>query len=106
MNDLDVSLEDPSVVQLDTNPQDKYIKLYVPYNVTDDFANVKLRLNNRITGQQEEIKLNFSSEREMVEPTILGIKRGTIIDLMTFLILLGCILVIYNYITTSEVNIY
>jgi hypothetical protein len=106
MNDLDVSVSDPSVVTIDTNPQEKYIKLYVPYNVTDDFSGVKLKLDNRITGQHEEINLNFSAERESSEPTILGIRRSTLIDIMTFLLLVGCIVIIYNYITNTEVRIY
>jgi hypothetical protein len=106
MNDLEISLSDYSVVQVETNPQEKYIKLYVPYNITDDFTNVKLRLDNRITGQHEEIMLKYSAEREQLEPTILGIKRSTLIDIMTFLLLVGCILIIYNYITSSEVNLF
>jgi hypothetical protein len=103
MNDVDISLSDYSVVNIEPNPEQKSIKLYVPYNITDDFTGVKLKLDNRITGQHEEINLTYSSERELTEPTILGIRRSTLIDIMTFLLLVGCIVIIYNYITSTEV---
>jgi hypothetical protein len=102
LNDLDMNIEEQKYVQMEVNsqPGNNFIKLYVPHNVTEDFQNVKLILTNKITNQKHDIKLNFLSEKES-EIRFLGISRGNLIDFFTLIFLIATIVILYNYVTSN-----
>jgi hypothetical protein len=101
LQDVIVSVEDPSLLTFEVNSEEDegYVKLYVPYNITQNFNDVKLTLKNRNTGQKEEILLNYyHTEEGQIERVFFGlIRRDTLIDFMTLVILVVTIWILYNY---------
>lgn len=103
LQDLTVFVEDPSLLTYEVNTEEDeeegYVKLYVPYNVTQNFNDVKFILKNRNTGQKEEIFLNYyHTEDGQPDRVLYGlIKRDTLIDFMTLVILVVTIWILYNY---------
>lgn len=105
LNDLEVGLEDSSLATVESNHDENnnHIKVYVPHNVTSDFNDVKLTLKNKLTGQQQEIFLNYIAEKaEEPRKVFFGlIKRDTLVDLVTLLILVVIIVILANYLYSS-----
>lgn len=106
---MEVDIEDPSLfsVEINREPNNSFVKLYVPHNISRDFKDVKLRMRNQLTGQLEEILLSYTDKKEEeVQRVFWGLmKRDTLVDLVTLVILLVTIAVLYNYIS-SDVNYY
>ena len=62
MNDLDIKLSNEHLVKIEKIDKDKnMIKIKVPYSVDEEFKGVILYLANVLTGQKEEISINYSN---------------------------------------------
>ena len=62
LNDLDIKLSNDRLVKIEKIDRDKNsIKIKVPYSVDEDFKGVILYLANVLTGQKEEININYSN---------------------------------------------
>jgi hypothetical protein len=91
-------------MDVNSKAEDNFVKLYLPHSVSNSFKNVKLILLNRFTNQKEEIVLNYihSLENES-ERIFFGLmKRDTLIDYITFIVLLVTIVILYNYINKNS----
>ena len=61
LNDLDIKISNDKLVKIEEiNKEKKYIKIRIPYSVDNDFKGVILYLANVLTGQKEEITINFN----------------------------------------------
>ena len=62
LNDLDIKLSNEHLVKIEKIDKDKnMIKIKVPYSVDEEFKGVILYLANVLTGQKEEISINYSN---------------------------------------------
>ena len=93
-NDLDIKLSNDRLVKIEEiNKEKKYIKVKVPYNVDEDFKGVTLYLANVLTGQKEEIKINYSN----TSSNVAGSSSEKISDYF-FIIFFALLLIIVTYI--------
>ena len=62
LNDLDIKLSNDHLVKIEKIDKEKnMIKIKVPYSVDEEFKGVILYLANVLTGQKEEININYSN---------------------------------------------
>ena len=62
LNDLDIKLSNDRLVKIEKVDKEKNcIKIKVPYSVDEDFKGVSLYLANVLTGQKEEININYNN---------------------------------------------
>ena len=62
LNDLDIKLSNSHLVKIEKIDKEKnLIKIKVPYTVDEEFKGVILYLANVLTGQKEEISINYSN---------------------------------------------
>ena len=62
LNDLDIKISNDKLVKIEEiNKEKRYIKIKIPYSVDNDFNGVILYLANILTGQKEEITINYNS---------------------------------------------
>ncbi|MCQ2816687.1 MAG: hypothetical protein MJ252_05400 [archaeon] len=59
LNDLKISVSDESLIQIDKNYEDNSIKVTIPYKVVEPFSNEKIVITNILSGQREDILINF-----------------------------------------------
>ena len=103
LNDVDIKVDDEFVVRTEENKEDGNVKIYVPYNITRDFKDVKIILRNKITDQKEEIYLSYVQEPEEEQTILFGlINRDTFIDFLTLVLLVAIIIILYIYITSTK----
>ena len=94
MNDLDIKISNEKLVKIEEiNKEKKYIKIKIPYTVDDDFKGVILHLANVLTGQKEEITINYNSNGTNVGA---GSSVNSITDFF-FVIILTCLLLFIGY---------
>ena len=94
LNDLDIKISNEKLVKIEEiNKEKKYIKVKIPYSVDDDFKGVILYLANVLTGQKEEITINYNNSGT-------GIGAGSSINGISdflFIIVLTCLLLLLGY---------
>ena len=94
LNDLDIRLSNERLVKIEEiNKEKKYIKVKIPYSVDDDFKGVILYLANVLTGQKEEIIINYSNSGSAIGPRS---SMNSITDYL-FVIVLTCLLLLIGY---------
>ena len=94
LNDLDIKISNEKLVKIEEiNKEKKYIKIKIPYTVDDDFKGVILHLANVLTGQKEEITINYNSNGTNVGA---GNSVNSITDFF-FVIILTCLLLFIGY---------
>ena len=94
LNDLDIKISDEKLLKIDEiNKEKKYIKIKIPYSVDDDFKGVKLYLANVLTGQKEEITINYNNNLTSVGA---GSSVNSITDFF-FVLILTCLLLFIAY---------
>ena len=92
LNDLDIKLSNDRLVKIEKIDRDKNsIKIKVPYSVDEDFKGVILYLANVLTGQKEEININYSNTG------IGGTNSGNNLSDFLFVIILTCLLLLIGY---------
>ena len=92
LNDLDIKISNERLVKIEEiNKDKKYIKIKIPYSVDDDFKGVILYLANVLTGQKEEITINYNNNG-----TSIGTGSNSITDFL-FVIVLTCLLLLIGY---------
>ena len=94
LNDLDIKISNEKLVKIEEiNRDKKYIKIKIPFSVDDDFKGVILYLANVLTGQKEEIIINYNNSGT-------GIGVGSSVNTLTdffFVIVLTCLLLFIGY---------
>ena len=94
LNDLDIKISNEKLVKIEEiNKDKKYIKIKIPYSVDDDFKGVVLYLANVLTGQKEEIVINYNNNGTTIG---VGSSINTITDFF-FVIILTCLLLFISY---------
>ena len=94
LNDLDIRLSNERLVKIEEiNKEKKYIKIKIPYSVDDDFKGVILYLANVLTGQKEEIIINYSNSGSAMGSRS---SMNSITDYL-FVIVLTCLLLLIGY---------
>ena len=94
LNDLDIKISNEKLVKLeDINREKKYIKIKIPYSVDDDFKGVILYLANVLTGQKEEIIINYNNSGTGMGPSL---SVNSITDFI-FVLILTCLLLFIAY---------
>jgi hypothetical protein len=91
LNDLDIKISNEKLVKIEEiNKDKKYIKIKIPYSVDDDFKGVILYLANVLTGQKEEITINYNNSGTSIGPgsSINGLSDFLFIIVLTSLLLL------------------
>ena len=92
MNDLDIKLSNDRLVKIEKIDREKNsIKIKVPYSVDEDFKGVILYLANVLTGQKEEININYSNTG------LTGANYGNSFSDFLFVIVLTCLLLLIGY---------
>ena len=94
LNDLDIKISNENLVKIEEiNKERKYIKIKIPYSVDEDFKGVILYLANVLTGQKEEITINYNNSG-------INIGAGSSINGLSdflFIIVLTCLLLLLGY---------
>ena len=94
LNDLDIKISNEKLVKIEEiNKEKKYIKIKIPYSVDDDFRGVILYLANVLTGQKEEIIINYNNSGTNVGA---GSSVNSATDFF-FVIILTCLLLFIGY---------
>ena len=92
LNDLDIKVSNDRLVKIDKIDKEKNsIKIKVPYAVDEDFKGVILYLANVLTGQKEEININYSNSGTR------GSSPGNSFSDFLFFVVLTCILLLIGY---------
>ena len=92
LNDLDIKLNNDRLVKIEKIDKEKNsIKIKVPYSVDEDFKGVILYLANVLTGQKEEININY------INTGLTGSNSGNSFSDFLFVIVLTCLLLLIGY---------
>ena len=92
LNDLDIKLSNDRLVKIEKIDKEKNcIKLKVPYTVDEEFKGVTLYLANVLTGQKEEININYSNTKKGES------NSGKTLSDLAFIIVLMCLLALITY---------
>lgn len=116
--DLEYRVTDPSAVMLNMKTFERsnkgLLKLTVPQNITENFANINLVLWNKLTSQEEQIQLKFWKDKHDDEEEDAGSSKDTILyifsrknflDLLTVLIILIIVALLSHQVFKHFVNI-
>ena len=94
LNDLDIKISNEKLVKIEEiNKNKRYIKIKIPYTVDDEFKGVVLYLANVLTGQKEEIIINYINNGSTIGAA--G-SANTITDYI-FVLILTCLLLFIAY---------
>ena len=94
LNDLDIKISNEKLVKIEEiNKNKKYIKIKIPYTIDDEFRGVVLYLANVLTGQKEEIIINYNNSGASLGA---GGSVNSITDYI-FVIVLTCLLLFIAY---------
>jgi hypothetical protein len=94
LNDLDIKISNEKLVKIEEiNKNKRYIKIKIPYTIDDEFRGVVLYLANVLTGQKEEIIINYINNGSTIGAA--G-SANTITDYI-FVLILTCLLLFIAY---------
>ena len=98
LNDLDIKLSDSHLVKIEKIDKEKnLIKIKVPYTVDEEFKGVTLYLANVLTGQKEEISINYSNSG-----TSGSSSRNSLSEYLFFLVLTLLLILVGYFLLFSE----
>ena len=100
LNDLDIKISNEKLVRIEEiNKEKNYIKIKIPYTVDDDFKGVVLYLANILTGQKEEIIINYNNSGGSIGAEMSG---NSLTDYIFVIALTSCLFLVAYFLIFSD----
>lgn len=96
LNDLEIITDEPKYIKFIKEGENK-VKVSVPQEISERFKDIRLTFYNKLSSQTEDIFINFDpKDDETRNPTVLGLNRSTLVDLLSLLVLIAVIVVLFK----------